>query len=220
MNDDITFPLHLSVLVASCATVIVAIAGTAFGYLLARVRFPGRTLLDTFCMLPLVLPPTVVGYYLLETLGRHGWVGKHLYAITGWTPLFTWQAAVIASCIIALPIMVKTSKSAIESLDKNYELVAYTLGKSRFSTICTVTLPLASRGILAGIALSFARALGEFGATLMVAGNIPGKTQTMPLAIYQATQTGNDALANTLVLLLTVLSLAILFFINKLGSRW
>jgi molybdate transport system permease protein len=218
--NEATEPLQLSILVASCATVLVAISGTAFGYVLARVQFRGRSIVDALCMLPLVLPPTVIGYYLLEIFGRRGWLGQHIYHITGWSPLFTWQAAVIASCIIAFPIMVKTSRAAIESLDRSYEMVAYTLGKSRIETFFQITLPLASRGLLAGIALSFARALGEFGATLMVAGNIPGKTQTMPLAIYQATQTGNDALANTLVIFLTGSSFLILVAINKLGSRW
>lgn len=218
--NDVGFPLQLSLIVATIATLIVAVVGTAFGYLLARRNFPGKSLVDALCMLPLILPPTVIGFYLLELFGRRGFLGQHIYAITGWTPLFTWQAAVIASFIIALPIMVKTSRAAIESLDRSYEMVSYTLGKSEFFTFIKVTLPLASRGLLAGIALSFARALGEFGATLMVAGNIPGKTQTMPLAIYQATQTGNDSLAMTLVLLLTVTSFSILLGINKLGSRW
>lgn len=218
--NDIYFPLQLSITVAITATVLVAVIGTTCGYILARFDFPGKGLLDAFCALPLVLPPTVVGFYLLALLGKRGALGHYIYEITGWSPLFTWQAAVIASCVIAFPIMVKTSRAALESLDDEYEAVAYTLGISRWRTIFKVTLPLASRGLLAGIALSFARALGEFGATLMVAGNIPGRTQTMPLAIYQASQTGNDNLANMLVLLLTFSSFVILFCINKLGSRW
>ncbi len=218
--NDIVFPLQLSLLVAALATIIVALIGTTCGYILARCKFPGKGFVDALCALPLVLPPTVVGFYLLELMGKRGALGQYLFAYTGWTPLFTWQAAVIASCVIAFPIMVKTSRAAVESIDVNYESVAYTLGVSRWATLLRITLPLASRGLLAGVALSFARALGEFGATLMVAGNIPGRTQTMPLAIYQASQTGNDSLANTLVLVLTLSSFAILFCINKLGSRW
>ncbi len=218
--NEIAFSLQLSIMVASIATIIVAVVGTTFGYILARIEFRGRSLLDAICSLPLVLPPTVVGYYLLEFFGKRGVIGSLFYTWFGWTPLFTWQAAVIASCVIAFPIMVKTSRAAFESLDLNYELVAFTMGKTRMQTIRSVTLPLAARGLCAGVALSFARALGEFGATLMVAGNIPGRTQTMPLAIYQATQSGNDALANTLVLVLTVTSIMVLLLLNKLGSRW
>ncbi len=219
---DLWFSLRLSLTVACCATVIVGIVGTAIGYLLARYRFWGRELLDALTTLPLVLPPTVVGFYLLGMLGKRGWLGQYLVAWTGLELLFTFQAAVIASTVMALPLMVKTARAAIESVDPVYEQAAYTLGKSERQTAFQVTLPLASRGLFAGLVLSFARALGEFGATLMVAGNIPGKTQTMPLAIYQATQSGEDALALTMVALLTAASLAILLVTNHLsqGRTW
>lgn len=217
---DPWFSLQLSLTVALGATLVVAVVGLALGYGLARWDFPGRAVVDAVCTLPLVLPPTVVGFYLLELLGRRGWLGQYIWAWTGWTPLFTPQAAAIAAGIMALPLMVKTTRAAIESVDRRYEQVAYTLGKSPWETFMQVTLPLAWKGILAGVVLSFARALGEFGATLMVAGNIPGKTQTMPLAIYQATQSGESELALILVLMLTATSLAILLLVQRLGTKW
>lgn len=217
---DPWFSLKLSFLVASLATIFIALFGTTIGYLLARLRFPGRSLIDAVCTLPLVLPPTVVGFYLLGVLGKRGWLGQYLYAWTGWTPLFTWQAAVIAAVVIALPLMIKTSRAAIESVDPIYERAAYTLGTSKVRTLLKVTLPLAWKGLLAGIALSYTRALGEFGATLMLAGNIPGRTQTMPLAIYQAAQSGDDNLALGLVLTLTATSLLVMVLINRLGGKW
>ncbi len=217
---DPWFSLKLSLAVACLATAVVALTGTALGYILARCRFRGRDCLDALLTLPLVLPPTVVGFYLISLLGKRGWLGHFLYAWTGWTPLFTWQAAVIAAVVVAIPLMIKTSRAAIESVDRSLESASYVLGKSRLETVFQVTLPLAWKGLLAGVALSFTRALGEFGATLMLAGNIPGKTQTMPLAIYQATQSGDDSLALGLVALLTVTSFLSIIFINRLGARW
>jgi molybdate transport system permease protein len=198
----------------------VALFGSAMGYFLARTSFPGKNFVDAVCTLPLVLPPTVIGFYLLQLLGRRGLVGHVIYDATGWSPLFTWQAAVIASAVVAAPLMVKTSKAAFESVDRSFENVAYTLGKTRLQALWSVTLPLSWKGLIAGVALTFGRALGEFGATLMIAGNIPGKTQTMPLAVYEAAQTGDDALAAMLVLVMTVTSLAVLMFINRMGARW
>lgn len=217
---DPWFSLQLSLLVASIATGITALLGIVLGYFFARTEFSGKHAVDALCMLPLVLPPTVVGFFLLALLSRHGVIGGPLYNLTGWSPIFTWQAAVIAAAVVALPLMIRTSRSAIESVDPVYEKLSYTLGKSRISTIFLVTLPLASRGIIAGVALTFTRALGEFGATLMIAGNIPGKTQTMPLAIYQATQAGEDNLALGLVVLLTVSSFLVLLWLNKQGGKW
>lgn len=217
---DPWFSLRLSLLVALLATAIVAVLGTALGYLLARVRFPGKDIVDTLCTLPLVLPPTVVGFFLLSIFARRGLIGQYLFTSTGWTPMFTWQAAVIAATVIALPIMVRTSRAAIESVDTTFEKVAYTLGQSAAATFFKVTVPLSWKGLTAGVVLTFTRALGEFGATLMLAGNIPGKTQTMPLAIYQATQTGEDNLALGLVVLMTITSFSVIFWTNRLGSKW
>ena len=217
---DPWFSLKLSLLVAFLATVVVALVGTTVGYVLARFRFAGRDWLDAFCTLPLVLPPTVVGFYLLGIFGKRGWLGQYIYSLTGWTPLFSWQAAVIAAIVISMPLMIKTSRAAIESVDMSFERASYVLGKNRLETFLKVTLPLAWKGLLAGIALSFTRALGEFGATLMLSGNIPGRTQTMPLAIYQAAQTGEEQLAVGLVMILTVTSLLSIVLINRLQSKW
>ncbi len=217
---DMYFAVELSLLVACLSTVIVAVLGSSLGYFLARYKFPGHNLLDAFCTLPMVLPPTVVGFYLLGIFGREGFLGRILFNLTGWSPVFTWQAAVIAAVVISLPLMVKTSRAAFETVDRGLELASYTLGKSSFETIIKVTVPLASRGLLAGLALSFARALGEFGATLMLAGNIPGKTQTIPLLIYQATQNGESSLVLSLVLIISLFSLSVIMLSNKLGARW
>ena len=208
--------LKLSVLVVTAATVLVAVMGTAFGYLLAKRQFRGKELCDAFLTLPLVLPPTVTGYYLILLLGRRGLVGRYLYELTGWTPAFTWQGAVIAAGVMALPIMVKSARAAVESVDERYEMVSFSLGKGALETFFRVTLPLASRGLLAGAVLSFARALGEFGATLMLAGNIPGKTQTMPLAIFEAFISGEDRQAQVMALILTATSIVTIYLTNVL----
>ena len=177
-------------------------AGLALALLLARVRFAGRTALELVITLPLVLPPSVVGYYLLVGLGA----GSPLADWTGWQLLFTWQAAVIASATVGLPLMVQASRAAIADIDPALEQAARTLGASELEVLARITLPLARRGILAGLVLGSARAMGEFGATLMVAGNIPGRTQTLPLAIYDAVQGRDFASANQMVLLMTVLA--------------
>jgi molybdate transport system permease protein len=161
-------------------------------------------------LLPLVLPPTVVGYYLLTALGRNSGFGRFLEDDLGIRLVFTWQGAGIAAAVMALPLLVMTARPAFEGVDPDLERVALTLGRSRLAVFFTITLPLASPGVLAGIALTFARAIGEFGATLMVAGSIPGRTRTMPLAVYDAVQSGDKGLANTLALVLTLTSMAML----------
>lgn len=210
-------PLKLSIMVVTVATVIIATLGLAIGLLLAKGRFVGQELLASLFTLPLVLPPTVSGFYLIVLLGRHGLIGEYVYRFTGWTIAFTWQAAVIAAIVLALPLMVLSARAAIEGVNPQFELASYTLGKSRSATFFLITLPLAKRGILAGIVLSFTRALGEFGATFMLAGNIPGKTQTMPLAIYEAVISGEDKRAQILALILTGVSVAAVYFTNKLS---
>jgi molybdate transport system permease protein len=174
---------------------------------------------DLVVTLPLVLPPTVTGYYLIVLLGRRGWLGAPLHAATGWTITFTWWAAVVAATVMALPLLVRTARAAIESVDRDLERAAWTLGRPEWRTALEVTLPLARNGILAGLVLAFARALGEFGATLMLAGNIPGRTATVPLTIYTAVQTGEDATAWALVGVLTALSCLVLIAANRLGAR-
>lgn len=203
-------PILLSIQVTLFATLGVLIVGLALALFLARVKFRGKIFLETIILLPLVLPPTVVGYYLLITLGRDGPLQKFFNL----NLLFTWQAAAIAAMIVALPLMVQSAKAAIENVDPTVENAARTLGSTEAQVIWRVTLPLARRGIIAGLVLGFARALGEFGATLMVAGNIPGRTQTAPLAIYDAVQDGRMADANFLVLVLTTLSFASLLAVG------
>jgi molybdate transport system permease protein len=213
------FSLRLSLQVAALATVLVLAAGVPAAYLLARREFRGRELADVLLTLPLVLPPTVTGYLLIVLLGRNGVLGGPLYRWTGWTVMFTWQAAVIASFVVALPLMVKTARAAMEGVDRNLIDASATLGRSEPWTAFRVTLPLAAKGIVAGAALSFARALGEFGATLMLAGNIPGRTDTMPLAIYSAATGGDRGRADLMVLLFTALSGLLLYAANRLGRR-
>lgn len=209
--NEIGNALRLSLQVAAIATVFVAVIGSSLGYLLTRYRFPGRDWLEAIVTLPLVLPPVVVGYLLLVLLGRNGAIGGVLYELTGWTLVFTWQGAAIAAAVVALPLMVKTTKAALESVDPVYLKAASTLGQSPAKVLFRVWLPLAWKGILAGVVLSFGRALGEFGATLMVAGNIPGVTQTMPMAIYQKVQMGNDGEAAVLVGILSAIAITVVF---------
>src|SRR6185436_19358725 len=219
VSPDSISALRLSLQVAVAATALNALIGIPIAYLLARRRFWGKGLVDLLVTLPLVLPPTVVGYYLIVLLGRRGVLGAPLYNLTGWTVAFTWYAAVIASTVMALPLLVRTARAAIDSVDRDLERAAYTLGRSELRTTLEVTLPLARNGILAGLVLAFARALGEFGATLMLAGNIPGRTATVPLSIYTAVQTGESGQALGLVAALTVLSCLVLVVANRLGAR-
>jgi len=193
------------------------VVGLLFAYLLAKFDFRGKEFLDALLTMPLVLPPTVTGYYLIFLLGRRGLLGSFLYDLTGWSVVFTWQGAVIAAVVMALPLMIKASRASIESVNPDYEIASYTLGKSKLETFLRITLPLAKRGVLAGLILSFARALGEFGATLMIAGNIPGKTQTMPLAIYEAVASGDDRRAQVLALVLTAISLIAVYLTNRIS---
>jgi molybdate transport system permease protein len=211
--------LWLSVKVSVVATALNAVIGIPLAYVMARRHFWGRAAVDVLVTLPLVLPPTVTGYYLILLLGRRGVLGAPLYAATGWSVAFTWYAAVIAATVMALPLLVRTARVAIESVDQNLERAAFTLGRPEWRTALEVTLPLARNGILAGLVLAFARALGEFGATLMLAGNIPGKTQTLPLSIYTAVQTGEAGQAMTLVAMLTLLSCVVVVAAARLGAR-
>lgn len=216
MNEIDWFPLALSLRVALIATLIVIVAGVALGWLFARGRFRGRELLDSVITLPLVLPPTVLGYYLLVLLGRSSPIGRAIEALTGGPLVFTWQGSVVAASVGALPLMVKTARAAIASVDRSLEDAARTLGRSEWDVFRRVTLPLASRGIAAASILAFARALGDFGATLMVAGNIPGRTQTAAIAIYDATQAGRDDYALMLVLILSLVALSLVYVTNIL----
>jgi molybdate transport system permease protein len=213
------FPLLLSFRVALIATALALIIGVTLAWLLARRRFIGREVLDALVTLPLVLPPTVLGYYLLMLLSQQSPVGRAIESVTGLQLVFTWQGAVIAAALGALPLVVKTSRAAIATVSEQLEDAARTFGKSEWQIFWRITLPLASRGIIASAMLAFARSLGDFGATLMVAGNIPGRTQTAAIAIYDANQAGRDADALSLVLILSAIVLTLLYATNKLTGR-
>ncbi len=209
--------LSLTLKVAGWATVLNLAFGVAIGFLLARKRFPGRDLLDALLTLPLVMPPTVLGYYLLVLLGRHGPIGGWLQETFGINLIFTWQGAVIAATIVAFPLVFKSARAAFEAVDPQFEQAARVLRISEAAVFFRVTLPLAWRGILAGVLLAFARATGEFGATLMVAGSIPGKTQTLSIAVYEAVQAGQDNVANFLVLVTSVTCITVLLAAGRLA---
>ncbi len=191
MSDATVDALRITLLVASAATAAVFLPATAIAYVLARFEFPGKRLLSTVALLPMVLPPTAVGYLLLRVLASDGPLGERTL---GFDPdiLLTWRAAVIASGVMALPLVVRTARVTFESVDPRLEMMARTLGYGRAKTLLRVTLPLAARGLLAAAILGFTRAVGEFGATVTVAGNIPGRTQTLSSAIYSAQQAGRD----------------------------
>lgn len=203
-------PLVLSLQVASVATLLALVTGMALGWLFARRRFPGRAVLEAACMLPLVLPPTVIGYALLVAAGRRSALGGWLREQFDYTIVFNWHGAVVASAVVALPLIIKSSSAAFAGVDLTLEAAARTLRQSPWSVFVRVTLPLAWPGILAGTLLAFARAMGEFGASLMVAGSIPRQTQTLSMAIYDAVQAGQDEAALLLVLLTSAISMAVL----------
>ncbi|WII92300.1 molybdate ABC transporter permease subunit [Kingella negevensis] len=210
--------LYLSLKVASCATIINLILGMLTGYALAKRRFIGRDLLDTLLTLPMVLPPTVMGYYLLVLFGREGTIGKWLQNTFDISLVFTWQGAAIAAAVVTFPLITKPTRAAFEGVNPQLEQAAKTLGLSSTAVFFRVTLPLAWRGILSGLLLAFARALGEFGATLMIAGSIPNETQTLSIAIYEAVQAGDDSLANQLVIIISVVCVTILWLTQYLSK--
>jgi molybdate transport system permease protein len=215
--ESVWIALALSLKVAGWATAITLVLGVAVGYMLARARFPGRDLLDTLLTLPMVMPPTVLGYYLLVLLGKRSTFGAWLHDSFGINLIFTWQGAVIAASIVAFPLVFKPARAAFEAVDGQLEQAARVLGLSELAVFFRVTLPLAWRGILAGVLLAFARALGEFGATLMVAGSIPGKTQTLSIAVYEAVQSGQDDTANLLVLITSAVCVTVLLIAGRLA---
>lgn len=211
------FPLWLSLRVAVISTAIAILLGLWIAYVLANRSFRGKDLLDAAVTLPLVLPPTVLGYYLLVLIGRNSPIGKAYEWIFGSPLVFTWQAAVIAALVHSAPLLIKSARAAFESVDHSYERAARTLGASEWRLFWRVTLPLARRSISAAAALAFARSLGDFGVTIMIAGNIPGRTQTVAVAIYDAVESGNGVLARTLALVISAIALAILFAANRLS---
>ena len=209
-------PLWLTLKVALLATLLAGVAGIALGWWMARRRFAGHAVVDSFLMLPMVLPPTVLGYYLIVVVGRNGVLGRYLDQWFGINLMFTWQGAVIAASIVSLPLIYKAARAAFEDADPRMVLAARTLGASELEIFLRISLPLAGRGVVAGLMLAFARAMGEFGATLMIAGNLPGKTQTLSIAVYDAVQAGNDAQALWLTLLISVVCMFVLVVSSRL----
>ena len=208
--DTAWVALALTLKVAGWATAINLVLGVAVGYALSRLRFRGRDVIDAVLTLPMVLPPTVLGYDLLVLLGRHGAIGQWLQQNLGIQLIFTWQGAVIAASVVAFPLVFKAARASFENVEPSLEQAARVLGLSEAAVFFRITLPLAWRGILSGTLLAFARATGEFGATLMVAGSIVGETQTLSIAVYEAVQAGQDQTANFLVLVTSVSCLALL----------
>jgi molybdate transport system permease protein len=217
--NQVWFPLYITLWIATISSLLVFCSGILLAYIFARRDFRGKEFAELIITLPLVLPPTVIGYLLVMLVGRNGFLGHLIFSFLGTGILFTWQAAVIAAYTVSLPLMVRIAKAAIEAVDKELEYAAYILGRTEIETALLITLPLAKRGILAGLVLSFARAVGEFGATLMLAGNIPGKTNTMALSIYSAFEAGNNELAQILVLILIIVSLLAISLTGKFVGK-
>ena len=219
MDVSVWVTLGLTVKVAAWATAINLVLGSGVGWLLARRRFIGREFVDAVLTLPLVLPPTVLGYYLLVVIGKRGWLGAWLHQTFGINLIFTWQGAVIAATIVAFPLILRSARTAFETVDPQLEQAARVLGLNEWALFFRVTLPMAWPGILGGTLLVFARALGEFGATLMVAGSIPGRTQTLSIAVYEAVQAGQDDMATFLVAITSIVCVTVLLAAGRLVPK-
>ena len=206
-------PLWISLKTAFLATIITSIIGIFISYKMANYKGRGRGFIDGIFTLPLILPPTVIGFFLLLICGKNGFVGK-IFMSFNKNIIFSWSATVIAATVVAFPMMYRTCRSAFEQIDKNMILAARTLGLSETKIFFKIAIPLAWPGIIGGLVLSFARALGEFGATLMIAGNIPGKTQTMPVAIFFAVEGGDMNKAMLWVLIIVAISFIMIFLLN------
>jgi len=217
MND--WFPLWLSLRVSIIATVVAGVVGVALAYLLAKWRSRWASVVEAVFTLPIVLPPTVLGYYLLTLLGSRSAIGGVWQDVFGSPLVFTQAGAVVAATVSALPFVIRAARAAINNVDARVEESARVMGLSELRVAQVVTLPLAARGIGAGVALGFARALGDFGATVMVAGNIPGQTQTLPVAVYDAVQAGDDATARTGSLLLGAVAIVMLILVTQVFAR-
>lgn len=207
MSVDLT-DLRLTLQVAGGATLLSLLVGLPLAWFLARRRFRGRALVEALVTVPMVLPPTAVGFYLLRLFGHGSPVGRFLEREVGVRLVFTWEGAAVAAAVLSFPLLVLSARAAFAEVDPEYERVAASLGRSPLAVFFTVTLPLAVRGVVAGTALAFARAMGEFGATVMVAGNIPGKTRTLPMTVYDAVQAGDYGKANAAALVLITVSVA------------
>jgi molybdate transport system permease protein len=210
--------LRISLQVAVTSTILATLVGVPFAWWLARASFPGRGVVSALVLAPMVLPPTVLGYYLLQAVGRRSAIGGLLDSVFDFSFVFDWTGAVLAAFVVSTPFLVRTAQAGFESVDSVYEEAARTLGRSEISVFLHVALPLARRSVLAGVALALARALGEFGATLMVAGNLPGRTQTMSIAIYDAMLAGRTSDARVLAITLTFVSVGLLVAIGAGAS--
>ncbi|MBD3107430.1 molybdate ABC transporter permease subunit [Bacillus sp. AGMB 02131] len=207
-------PMQLSLTITAAAGLIVIISGTFLGHFFAKKTFKGKMLVETILMLPLVLPPSVIGFLLIVIFGNQSIIGEWMKAIFGQSIIFTWYAAVIAATVVAFPLMFQTAKAGFYGIDRTLEEAAKDLGANRWLVFIRVSIPLAKKSLVAGSILSMARALGEFGATLMFAGNIPGVTQTVPTAIYMAIDSGNMTMAWLWVVSMMLLSFFLLFFVR------
>ncbi|WP_243291927.1 molybdate ABC transporter permease subunit [Bacillus sp. FJAT-47783] len=219
MNEQIVNPIILSFKVAALATIFAFLVGTFMGKWMSRRSFPGKNIVETFFLLPIVLPPSVVGFLLMIVFGRNSIIGKGIEWLFHQPVMFTATACVIASTVVAFPLMYQSVKTGFESIDLRIEEASRVDGANEWQTFRFISFPLAKKAILSGIVLSFTRALGEFGATLMFAGNIPGKTQTIPTAIYVAMDTGNMTLAWTLVLIMILISLLLLTTVQTISRE-
>lgn len=219
MSTDFWSPLKLSVEIAFVAGIIVIVAGILLGKLMAKRNFRGKLLLETVMLLPLVLPPTVIGFLLIIIFGKNSIFGEFVQWLFDQPIMFTWWAAVIASTVVAFPLMYQSAKTGFESVDEDIENAARIDGANEWQIFFYVSIPLALKAIVSGGILSFTRALGEFGATLMFAGNIPGKTQTMPLAIYMAIDSGKMSLAWSWVICMIVISFIMLLIVHLLKAK-
>ena len=213
------FPLWLSLRVSAIATLLAVVFGVALAYLLAKWQSRWTSVVEAVFTLPIVLPPTVLGYYLLTLLGTRSTLGRTWESLFGASLVFTQSGAVVAATVSALPFVIRAARAAISNVDPRVEQAARVVGMSEWKVARVVTLPLAARGIGAGVALGFARALGDFGATVMVAGNIPGQTQTLPVAVYDAVQAGDEATARTGSLVLGGIAVVVLIFVTQIFER-
>ena len=215
MNNDIMMPIIISLKVSIISTIITSILSIFIAWMMVKFNKKNGSVLEAIITLPLVLPPSILGYILLIVIGNNGLIGKIFYDNFGLSVIFTWKACVIASVIVSFPLMYQNCKASFQSIDKKILNAARTMGASEWKIFFRIAIPLAYTGIISGLILAFARSLGEFGATMMVAGNIPNKTQTIPLAMYYAVERGDKTMANTLMIVVVVFSFSLIYFLNR-----
>lgn len=215
MNNDIMMPIIISLKVSIISTIITSILSIFIAWMMVKFNKKNGSVLEAIITLPLVLPPSILGYILLIVIGNNGLIGQIFYDNFGWSVIFTWKACVIASVIVSFPLMYQNCKASFQSIDKKILNAARTMGASEWKIFFRIAIPLAYTGIISGLVLAFARSLGEFGATMMVAGNIPNKTQTIPLAMFYAVERGDKTMANTLMIVVVIFSFSLIYFLNR-----